>query len=124
LRREWERLKTEIRALDERRVRATSPAEKDKLLQQARGFYGDFRASLGRYRVLDPACGSGNFLALSLRVLKDFDLAVLDDARAMGLPSDDFRVSPDAVLGIEINGYAAELGAPDGLDHRTAMANP
>jgi type II restriction/modification system DNA methylase subunit YeeA len=109
LRREWERLKGEIRAADERRVRAHSPAEKSRLLEQARGLYGDFRASLGRYRVLDPACGSGNFLALSLRALKDFDLAVLDDARAIGLPPDEFRVGPEAVLGIEINGYAAEL---------------
>lgn len=109
LRREWERLKGEIRALDERRARATSPAEKERLLQQARGLYGDFRAGLDRYRVLDPACGSGNFLALSLRALKDFDLAVTDDARAMGLPNDEFRIAPDAVLGIEINAYAAEL---------------
>ena len=31
--------------------------------------------------MLDPACGSGNFLALSLRALKDFDLAVSDEAR-------------------------------------------
>ena len=59
--------------------------------------------------MLDPACGSGNFLALSLRVLKDFDLSVLNDAAAMGLPRDDFRVGPEAVRGIEINGYAAEL---------------
>ena len=59
--------------------------------------------------MLDPACGSGNFLALSLRALKDFDLAVLDEAAAMGLPRDDFRVGPEAVMGIEINGYAAEL---------------
>ena len=109
LKREWEALKAEIRALDERRARAQSPAEKERLLAQARALYGEFRASLGRYRVLDPACGSGNFLALSLRALKDFDLAVLDDARAMGLPPDDFRVGPEAVLGIEINGYAAEL---------------
>jgi type II restriction/modification system DNA methylase subunit YeeA len=41
--------------------------------------------------------------------LKDFDLAVLDDARAMGLPPDDFRVGPEAVMGIEVNAYAAEL---------------
>jgi hypothetical protein len=34
---------------------------------------------------------------------------VLDDARAMGLPPDEFRIGPEAVLGIEINGYAAEL---------------
>jgi type II restriction/modification system DNA methylase subunit YeeA len=109
LRREWERIKAEIRAADKRRARAHSPAEKSRLLEQARGLYGDFRASLGHYRVLDPACGSGNFLALSLRALKDFDLAVSDDARAMGLPPDEFRIGPEAVLGIEINGYAAEL---------------
>ncbi|MBV9859594.1 MAG: class I SAM-dependent DNA methyltransferase [Alphaproteobacteria bacterium] len=109
LRRDWERIKADIRDLDERRARAHSPDEKEKLLRRARGLYGDFRAALGRYRVLDPACGSGNFLALSLRALKDFDLAVLDDAKAMGLPPDEFRVGPDAVMGIEINGYAAEL---------------
>src|SRR5438309_11293971 len=61
LRREWERVKGDIRAADERRARAHSPAEKEKLLAKARGLYVDFRASLGRYRVLDPACGSGNF---------------------------------------------------------------
>ena len=109
LRREWELTQAEIRALDERRARAASPADKEKLLARARGLYGDFRAGLGRYRVLDPACGSGNFLALSLRALKDFDAAVLDDAAAMGLPPDEFRIGPEAVLGIEINGYAAEL---------------
>jgi len=34
---------------------------------------------------------------------------VRDDAAAMGLPLDPSRVGPDAVMGIEINGYAAEL---------------
>ncbi|HEX3860431.1 MAG TPA: DNA methyltransferase [Stellaceae bacterium] len=109
LRREWEETKAAIREADERRARARSPAEKTRLLEQARTLYADFRAGLGRYRVLDPACGSGNFLALSLRALKDFDLAVTDDAAAMGLPLDNFRVGPEAVMGIEINGYAAEL---------------
>jgi type II restriction/modification system DNA methylase subunit YeeA len=109
LRREWERIKAEIREADERRARARAPAEKKKLLATARGLYADFRTHLGRYRVLDPACGSGNFLALSLRALKDFDLAVTEDAAAMGLPPDEFRVGPEAVMGIEINTYAAEL---------------
>ena len=109
LHREWERTKAEIRGLEERRARAHTPAEQSRLLAKARRLYGDFRASLGRYRVLDPACGSGNFLALSLRALKDFDLSVLEDAEALGLPADDFRVGPEAVVGIEINGYAAEL---------------
>jgi hypothetical protein len=109
LRREWQRLKADIRTLDERRARASAPAQKAKLLEEARAVYRDFRTRLGKYRVLDPACGSGNFLALSLRALKDFDLAVIEDAAAMGLPLDDFRVGPEAVLGIEINAYAAEL---------------
>jgi type II restriction/modification system DNA methylase subunit YeeA len=109
LRREWERIKAEIREADERRAWAHAPAEKEKLLAKARALYADFRTNLGRYRVLDPACGSGNFLALSLRALKDFDLAVTEDAAAMGLPLDDYRVGPEAVMGIEINAYAAEL---------------
>lgn len=109
LRRDWERTKAEIRAADERRGRARTPAEKTKLLTKARRLHVDFRTNLAHYRVLDPACGSGNFLALSLRALKDFDLAVLDDAAPLGLPRDDFRVGPQAVMGIEVNPYAAEL---------------
>lgn len=109
LRRDWECVKAEIKGVEERRAQAGTPTEQGKLLAKARSLYTDFRTRLGRYRVLDPACGSGNFLALSLRVLKDFDLAVTEDAAAMGLPPDDLRVSPEAVMGIEINSYAAEL---------------
>jgi type II restriction/modification system DNA methylase subunit YeeA len=109
LRREWDEVKADIGELDERRARATAPAQRERLLTEARGLYRDFRTRLGHYRVLDPACGSGNFLALSLRALKDFELAVADDAQAMGLPFINFSVGPEAVRGIEINGYAAEL---------------
>jgi type I restriction-modification system DNA methylase subunit len=109
LRREWEWTKAAVTEADERRARARTPAEQSRLLAKARGLYADFRASLGRYRVLDPACGSGNFLALSLRALKDLDPSVTEDAAAMALPLDEPRVGPEAVMGIEINGYAAEL---------------
>ncbi|HEV2303436.1 MAG TPA: DNA methyltransferase [Stellaceae bacterium] len=109
LRREWGRIKAEIRNSEERRIRARSPAEQNRLAANSRSLYAGFRASLGRYRVLDPACGSGNFLALSLRALKNFDLSVQEDAKALGLPVDKFRVGPEAVMGIEVNGYAAEL---------------
>ncbi len=34
---------------------------------------------------------------------------MLHDAAAIGLPRDEFRVGPEAVMGIEINSYAAEL---------------
>ena len=106
---EWEALKAEIRELHEQRQRARAPAQKTKLLEKARALYGEFRKRLGRFRVLDPACGSGNFLALALLALKDFDLAVMNEATALDLPPDNQRVGPEAVLGIEINPYAAEL---------------
>jgi len=109
LRTEWEGIKEKVRGLMERRVKARSPAEKTKLLNEARDAHRVFRMRLGAFRVLDPACGSGNFLALALSALKDFDLAVLNEASALELPPDDQRVGPDAVLGIEINPYAAEL---------------
>src|SRR5229473_2854138 len=109
LRREWEGIKAEIRNSEEKRLRARSPAEKTRLVTEARRLYGEFRTRLGAFRVLDPACGSGNFLALALRALKDFDLMVMKDAAALELPPDKQRVGPEAVLGIEINRYAAEL---------------
>jgi type II restriction/modification system DNA methylase subunit YeeA len=59
--------------------------------------------------VLDPACGSGNFLYLALWHLKDFDKQVMDEAKRLNMPPDDQRITPQTVLGIEINEYAAEL---------------
>ncbi len=42
LRREWERIKAEIREAEERRARARTPAEKGRLLAKARGLYARF----------------------------------------------------------------------------------
>jgi type II restriction/modification system DNA methylase subunit YeeA len=109
LRVEWEDIKAELRSLSDRRARAKSERERASLVQKSRGLYGDFRQRLGKFRVLDPACGSGNFLALALGALKDFDLAIIREAAELELPPDDQRVGPQAVLGIEVNPYAAEL---------------
>ena len=62
------------------------------------------------FRVLDPACGSGNFLYLALRrLLKDLEHQAMLDAETLGLQRGFPAVGPDAVLGIELNPYAAEL---------------
>ncbi len=94
LRDEWTALKADIARL--------KPAKR-------RARYLKFRDRLGRIRVLDPACGSGNFLYLALYHLKNFDLEVSREGEALGLGSDGQRVGPEAVMGIEINPYAAEL---------------
>jgi type II restriction/modification system DNA methylase subunit YeeA len=60
--------------------------------------------------VLDPACGSGNFLYLGLKALKDVEHQSHLDAALLGLDREaDLVTGPHNVLGIELNEYAAEL---------------
>lgn len=109
LRAEWDAVKAEVAKHRAAKDAATTDGAKTKAENAARDAYLKFRQRLGAFRVLDPACGSGNFLYLSLQHLKDFDLEVEKEARTLGLPADDQRVTPEAVMGIEINPYAAEL---------------
>ncbi|MDX6751298.1 class I SAM-dependent DNA methyltransferase [Geminicoccaceae bacterium 1502E] len=68
-----------------------------------------FLERLRTFKVLDPACGSGNFLYLALQTLKDLELQAMIEAEALGLPREFPGVGPEQLLGIEINPYAAEL---------------
>ena len=89
-----------------------SPAEKrkaEKLTDEAGKIHNAFIERLVNFRVLDPACGSGNFLYVALRSLKDLEHRANLDAEALGLPRGFPRVGPESVLGIELNPYAAEL---------------
>jgi hypothetical protein len=65
---------------------------------------------LKEYRLLDPACGSGNFLFLGLKSIKDIEHKSHLEAAALGLDREaDLVTGPYNVLGIELNEYAAEL---------------
>ena len=68
-----------------------------------------FRERLASVKVLDPACGSGNFLYIALRSLLDFERGVIDFAAVQRWHGLTPRVQPDQMLGLEINHYAAEL---------------
>ena len=59
--------------------------------------------------MLDPACGSGNFLYLALHALKDLEHRVGVEAQTLGLQPPFPAVGPANVKGIELNPYAAEL---------------
>ncbi len=85
----------------------------DKRAAEARGRAKEIRDAyvnrLAAFRVLDPACGSGNFLYVALHALRDLELRALLDADRLGIPQERPRVGLDAVRGIEIEAYAAEL---------------
>jgi hypothetical protein len=77
---------------------------------EARRLFEAFLARLRSVRVLDPACGSGNFLYLALLALKDLELEAIHwGSLVLRLPQEFPQVGPEVVHGIEINPYAAEL---------------
>ena len=87
-------------------------AEKGKAttaLKEANRLYIGFLERLKHFKVLDPACGSGNFLYLALQSLKDIEHRVILEAEELGLERAFHQVGPEALHGIEINPYAAEL---------------
>ena len=98
LRREWEETRQEINDLLD---------EEDA--DEARARLDAFRERLASVRVLDPACGSGNFLYIALRLLLDLEREVIDFAAVQGWHGLTPMVQPDQMLGLEINHYAAEL---------------
>ena len=75
----------------------------------ARDRFNAFLDRLRGFTVLDPACGSGNFLFLALRALKDIEHRVLVEAEVLGLGRQFPAIGPASVKGIELNAYAAEL---------------
>ena len=106
---EWETTKAEISALVERADVARSRASGTRLQRQANEKLRNFLERLRTFTVLDPACGSGNFLYLSLHALKDIEHRVQLEAEALGLARGFPTIGPANVKGIELNTYAAEL---------------
>ena len=106
---EWNTEKTEIAAELERAGTAKSPATRTKRRNEAERRYRTFLNRLRAFTVLDPACGSGNFLYLALHALKDLEHRVQFEAEALGFQRAFPEVGPANVKGIEINPYAAEL---------------
>ena len=82
----------------------------DKAKAEARRFLDD----LGRIRVLDPACGTGNFLYVSMVKLKEIEAEARDWLGQLGETQADLEhmeqtVDPKQFLGIEINPRAVAI---------------
>lgn len=115
--REWEGVRAEIvdlienapKQTKEKLLRGAELAARTKALNEAEKRHKAFVDRLKAFRILDPACGSGNFLFLGLKALKDIEHRVNTECEALGLPRGFPGVGPENVLGIEINPFAAEL---------------
>lgn len=109
LTREWEVVRAEIAAEFDKSKAAKSAGAKTQAQNRAKALKTKFLERLKTFRILDPACGSGNFLYLGLKALKDIEHRVNTECEALGLTRDFPAVGPENMLGIEINSFAAEL---------------
>jgi hypothetical protein len=102
LRAEWDAVKIAAAQLDDQGK-----------TKDARAAVGEFHDKLAKIRVLDPACGSGNFLYVALELLKRLEAEVLDLFEALGgdrkLEMDRTVIRPSNFLGIELNPRAAAI---------------
>jgi hypothetical protein len=93
--------------------------KRDAKLAEARAEIKRFHHQLCTTRVLDPACGSGNFLYVTLEHLKRLEGEVINQLEALGMDTDEVRqdtlamegetVTLQQLRGIELNERAAAL---------------
>ena len=116
LRREWAETRNSIanllttgKALPTGKEKSLTKEAANKAHREARALLRQFHERLAHVKVLDPACGSGNFLYVTLQKLKDLEKEVLVYAGDNQLGSFLPQVGPWQFYGIEINPYAFEL---------------
>ncbi|WP_116363918.1 class I SAM-dependent DNA methyltransferase [Parahaliea mediterranea] len=103
LREQW----SVVQAAAEMLIQDSKP---DKALAEVRKFHH----ALCEVKVLDPACGSGNFLYVALEHMKRLEGEVLNvisglTAGQVGFETEGLTVDPHQFLGIEINPRAAAV---------------
>ena len=84
LRRKWAKVKVEALELAAKRQGA-SLQQRAKINVQLTRMLMDFADEIARIRILDPACGSGNFLYVSLILLLDLQKEVRNFLGELGL---------------------------------------
>ena len=97
------------RQAEARKVYMIARRAEERAFRAAHKQHAAFIDRLRNFRVLDPACGSGNFLYMALLALKGLEHRVNIEVESLGLGMFAPSVGPENVLGIELNPYAAEL---------------
>ena len=120
LRREWEETKLLVSDLAAQRLNLSTTGknenekkkvvrEREKITSAIQDILNGFLNKIGNIKVLDPACGSANFLYVALRLLLDLQNEVLNFSDEMGAGRPYITVTPSQLYGIETNEYAHEL---------------
>lgn len=109
LRRAWDDAQAAAAPIRERYVSAKTESARADAEADLIAVRGRMLEAVRTIRVLDPACGSGNFLYMSLRRLLDLEKLIVTHPLWTGLPREDIRVNPTQLYGIEKNEIAHAL---------------
>jgi type II restriction/modification system DNA methylase subunit YeeA len=110
LRRRWEEVRAEVeKVAAEWRAAPSAGGAKGRLRNQLRKLLHGFADEVADTKVLDPACGSGNFLYVALRELLNLEKEVITLSTSLGFPLSIPTADPRQLYGIEVNEYAHEL---------------
>lgn len=109
LRRRWKEIQVEARDLADRRDKTKSRRHKTQRQNELESLLKSFHTEIAEIQVLDPACGSGNFLYIASKQLLDLQKEVATFASEVGTARLAPSVSPAQLHGIEINAHAHEL---------------
>ncbi|CAM3473685.1 hypothetical protein DESA109040_14030 [Deinococcus saxicola] len=89
----------------------SSAEDQTKARQKAVAQVEAFLADLRGLRVLDPACGTGNFLYVSMELIKKLEGEIQTFLQSLGGQPQLLEVSPENFLGLELNPRAASVAS-------------
>lgn len=109
LREEWDNVRAQVVKL----IAAEDPAKNKKAVAEARKIVHAFYDKLTKTRVLDPACGTGNFLYVALDLFKRIENEIIELLDSLGddrsIVTFGRMITPQQFLGIEIKPWAKEI---------------
>src|SRR5690606_6523305 len=115
LRRTWEAIQAQAEPLYTQYQAAKTARAKQDLAQELAALRDQMLASVRSLKVLDPACGSGNFLYVTLGLLRDLEHAIVTHPFFVGkeitAPQVSQAVHPSQLYGLEINPIAHALAS-------------
>ena len=111
LRDDWQGVQVEVedalRAAGEGENAETHRKARENAVAKVRAFL----AALREVKVLDPACGTGNFLYVSMELLKGLEAEVISFLASLGGQPELIEVGPENFVGLEINERAAKVAS-------------
>jgi len=113
LRREWTAIQQEAEPIRAEYDAADTERKRHHRRQKLAALREQMLDRLRSVTVLDPACGSGNFLYVALQLLKDMEKEVIHSPlwQGIGLSTPFPEVHPHQLFGIEINPIAHDLAS-------------